>query len=173
METREASFYSPDGEISFVDPCYLDGARSISEINASAYVVPFAHGAGEYLVSAQLEEVGGWGERVVAVDVRPLAAGPLDGGWSRLGRVDVDTATIAALSASRLVQSIDGALNWESLSRHQDLEAKPAERPYAVVFATGFGDGSYDLEVLEGHNGPQAVRIVFVDLDELDELDED
>lgn len=145
-----------------LDPCYSEAERLGAVMDALS---------GRWHARAHMSDEGNWGERIAILEVRRVGV-PISEAWELVDDdICVDSGSCGFWSMK----------NWEFQKKHQADhfyklcgEATLDRTNYrggivldmGAVSCSGYGDGSYKLEVVKADDGlVVAARLIFIDLD--------
>jgi len=183
-------FEITSGSLVCSDPCYTTDVWCMSIVNGVK--------KGTWIANSNIDTVpGGWGERNCDLTIHHKDVHINERAWEEIsGTFGVDSGQFGFFDADhyRKAESVKDMAKYDFgkdyLSDHTDPDADKwyhacakitldnpeswGVLPNGVVSSSGLGDGSYDVYGIKNVEGEYvAFRVVFIDMDELQEDEEE
>jgi len=171
MKTEIGKFEITSGEAVLSDPCY-------TSIDYCNYTIKCQNG--QYTAYVLKHQTKGWGERIFELEVVLSSKVDNSNYWKDVHSADigVDSGQAGIFDASKyhkdevITESDFGSKPWNcdgpfysACGSHTLSDKQAGVLSFGAVSFSGYGDGSYNLQVLEDENGIYGMKIIFINED--------
>lgn len=172
MKIELGTFEITSGSAIISDPCYTSDTWCSYEIKCQN---------GQYTASVTKKGAGSWGERIFELEAILSTKLSSYNYWKDVQEADigVDSGQAGIFDANKycrdeFIKGSDfGSEPWDcdgpfysACGSHTLSDKSAGVLSFGAVSASGYGDGSYNLQVLEDENGIYGMKIIFINEDQ-------